>query len=1142
MGRLEVFIAPPGSGKNDTTIRAFACATPPDARSAFQPDFLFIVPTHRMARAVDRRVLECRGAGFFGRHALTWDDFVGHAFHILHDAPVLPPGARELLLADILRRGDWNHFRDVSRFPGVASEIGRLISEWKHGGIASPDDLRRLSRSTPLRGDPRFAELLKIFDAYAARLRAGGNAFCRDFVDSEDQARLVANALGGSTQNILPGIRRIAVLGFYDFTKLQRTILKGLAGHVEVTVALDLDPRVTADDPRLDRVYRLPSRTLSFLKDANPSITESHTSPSNPSAVASRLFAGSRAAMDGQIDASSFLEILPCRDRVREVEAIASRVKSALLADSNLPPHEILVCFPSLQPYREIVRETFESFGIPVNLAEGHRLDASPVAVALSDMLDAAENNFPRDAVFRFLSSAFVAFKQLSLVPGGAWEIDSVARDARIPGGPAGPGRAEWETAFARHSAELDSEAALAEKDADPDEHSKNAARIAHLKKSLSLAGEALRFLFDSLSPLSGSRTMTPEKFRDALRRLIRIFGIEQNVYRPSSPHLSAADVERNCRALSALDGLLEELVFGLRFISGPGDVALPVSELTAFLRVLIGDASFHSRLREDGCVQALDMLETRGLSFRRIFIGGLTDADVPCRRPPMPLVSPAEIRSLGIDSIRADLSEDRFLFIRLFSSTCDRLTLSHPLWEGDAELAPSTFVDEVRRVCRPDAYEHLSAFNPHSAREDFARSLFVSDPPLDDIRARSLLPDAHVYRHILRTARVEWLRGRSASLTPYDGVLASPVAPPARFSASQLETYARCPFRYLSSRVLNLGELAEVEEDVAPEDRGRAVHEILRRFYESKYNDATGASDPVTESSRPSDAALLLQFAREQIDTLPAHQVFKERLLYSLCAGLTDEFPASPGAESGMLSIFLTRELDPLYLGAPLFLEASFGSSETAIVDRTKLDAPPLVLKTHNGNQILIVGRIDRVDGWKGTDGTIRFLVTDYKTGATNDASCILRGLDYQLPIYILSLEHCLGTSYLAAGAAYYRLSRSVRESGRKGFLGDSRFAGSGDTAALLRTKEDKGLFPEPLFRAHLESVKTNALKIVDGIRAGRFHTTPVSPDDAACDYCPYRTACRMDPLDIPRLRRRVQTVANAFLPLLKTPEEPIP
>ncbi len=60
-------------------------------------------------------------------------------------------------------------------------------------------------------------------------------------------------------------------------------------------------------------------------------------------------------------------------------------------------------------------------------------------------------------------------------------------------------------------------------------------------------------------------------------------------------------------------------------------------------------------------------------------------------------------------------------------------------------------------------------------------------------------------------------------------------------WSPTQLESYAKCPWAYFSSRLLRLEKLEDPEEEMDPATRGSVLHAALRRFYDRARERAGG-------------------------------------------------------------------------------------------------------------------------------------------------------------------------------------------------------------------------------------------------------------------------------------------------------------
>jgi len=148
-------------------------------------------------------------------------------------------------------------------------------------------------------------------------------------------------------------------------------------------------------------------------------------------------------------------------------------------------------------------------------------------------------------------------------------------------------------------------------------------------------------------------------------------------------------------------------------------------------------------------------------------------------------------------------------------------------------------------------------------------------------------------------------------------------------------------------------------------------------------------------------------------------------------------------------------------------------------------------------------LGKIDRID--RTADG--HFIIYDYKTGHPPRVSDIERGLNLQLPLYLLAVEKLLGESGLEQGmAAAYLLLRDLEECGRSALFADEQGRTNTYTAASKR-----GLLPHDAFRQVLAEVSQHAISYAASMRAGIFHVTTHEPT-RVCPHCPYAQSCRLD------------------------------
>lgn len=357
---------------------------------------------------------------------------------------------------------------------------------------------------------------------------------------------------------------------------------------------------------------------------------------------------------------------------------------------------------------------------------------------------------------------------------------------------------------------------------------------------------------------------------------------------------------------------------------------------------------------REGGGVLLGNPYALRLPELDRVFVCGLNEGLFPPAFREDPLLRDAERRALSPDlpERRQRLARERYLFYVACTRPREQLWLS---WaERDAAgrpLAESQFIAELRR---------LTPVWPTPRRQP---ALNLAEALRDPIDLRALLQSrllaaARREAETLAAAAETWLqaqgegerlaavsRRREEPPLAAHPALAPLLADDLRLSASRLEAFAECPFRFLGTQLLGLEEAEDFEPGAREE--GRLLHRVLERVY------AEGAgSQPLAEHY----ARALSELALE----LP---------------GLASpRFRAGEPRRLRMLEGFLARDAERLaatgFLPQPAALEARFA------LPLGELPGGPAPADAG----VLLSGIVDRVD----RDAAGRELVLDYKRGET--------------------------------------------------------------------------------------------------------------------------------------------------------------
>ncbi len=340
--------------------------------------------------------------------------------------------------------------------------------------------------------------------------------------------------------------------------------------------------------------------------------------------------------------------------------------------------------------------------------------------------------------------------------------------------------------------------------------------------------------------------------------------------------------------------------------------------------------------------------------------------------------------------------------------------------------------------------------------------------------------------------------------------------------SASQLETFCRCPQQYFFAHTLRLQPRRTPDMDALA--MGLVYHQALQEIFARIIRGQL----PWPHCSRQTLMAVLeedIEAAFRLVETKmfaqsPRSQALRRPVRRNLRALLTKEHLAA-----------LTSQLRPHRV------EAAFGLAAAAL--------PPLRLATPAIPSIIVSGKIDRLD--VSNDG--HAIVLDYKSGQqTFKLTQAQAGINIQLLVYLLALNQSQNTGnggpYQAFGAFYQPLQfapktavppnpedparyESLKPSGF--FLGElfpllEPMPGPGESAKWFKLKVNKdGQFHktvnESISPQELENRLLDAqnliLAVADLIAAGHIQPQPFKDGNTtACTHCDFQSACPFDRL----------------------------
>jgi len=1106
-GGTFILTGPAGCGKTTAAVELYER----HLDEAGRPGCLLIVPNLAAVGQMRERLLGRSAGGVVVAPAVT--TFASLAAGVLagagQPAGRLSAVGRHLLLtriiAEMAAEGAFKALGPLADAPGLVDALDASIAELKRAAI-DPEELAGVID----RRRGKDADLLEVYRRYQQSLHETRRY---DVEGQMWQGRdvLAADPAAGLGYD---RVEAVAADGFTDFTPTQAQILALLAGRVQ-TMLITLP---VADQPARRRMWFWTRRTLERLREALPEARVIEADPAgdpfgglfdlsaeagetandecrsdfaggssdkiskcvpsgrDPLAVSRRPTEAGGGTESGSAKDAPALTIIAAADPDAEVRAVARSVKADLLAGAK----SVAVIARGLEGYAEPARRVFAECGIPLPAAPGPLAESPVIRYVLSLLSIWPEAEF--HDVAGVLRSSY--FRPSALGEGfdrqTAVRAEMALRTANVLGGPEA-----YAAAFERLGRRAQMAAA-----SEGDEDTIELGPLAVEAGAVAQAGALVEALLGRLDVQAGCRGA--EAFVAAVRGLIEGLEVPQAAESARDEEVVAADL----RALAAFEVLLEEVAS-----SGAGASA-DASEMVR----IVTRAAVVARLpaaRTASPVALLDVMDARPLRFDRVYLLGLNEKAFPRLVQERCFIDESDRAAWGARGVvldrRSDLVGREMLLMYLACTRAEGgLTVSYLTADATGKpLAPSVFLDELESAARRGgmAVEHKTV----------APGRFV--PPAGEIATAGEVANAAVLAafdgsrrtmkelaagapELLAAAR-RWAPGaleaashgilashrrwREEVPDAFDGRIDDPALLAALaerfpghwvFSASELNSYARCPWQFFGRYLLGLRPLAAPEVQMTPTDRGSFCHDVLWRTFTS-LRERFGA--PV----------VLAEIDAEDVEEALGQAVEAERRRLAEVAEHSGLWEVQTRYWRSMLREYLAAERDRAEGGAVYFeLGFGMGGAGAERMDPASL-GDPVTVRAGEWS-IRARGKIDRVDRLEG------LLAVDYKTGAVPSGKSMNEGLDVQLAVYGAVLAEAFGGR--VHGGAYH----DVRRCSHKYFADFKR----------TRTRRVDVEDFAGLLAASMRAVGG----YVEGMRSGRFDALP---RHGCASWCPYRQIC---------------------------------
>ncbi|MBN8545713.1 MAG: exodeoxyribonuclease V subunit gamma [Ignavibacteria bacterium] len=942
---------------------------------------------------------------------------------------------------------------------GMIRLIKNTISEFKENGTNADSLILEINNLNPVNKDKALF-LSRVFSALDIRLKSSGMKEIGDiYLMIQTNSQLVPSAFS----SVYPDVKEVFMQNFMELTSPEIALVEGIAKQTGNRVYIDFDYSI--GNPflfeKLQKCFNsLEKAGFRSHKSSTESVLEFHTR------LKENLF---KPVKPGITKVDNIFEI-QAPTLYDETNFVAKEIKNLLLTDKSLQTAEIGVIFHRIPAYTPFIRAAFESQGIPTNITDRFRTgDFSPVS-GLLDLLRVISHNFSFDSVFRVLSNPVLQKRY-----GNSTHFKRGCSHIKVTSG--------YDKMVKFFSLEIQKYQGYTGEEEEFDDTS----IISSLKSSL----VTIQKLWGDLESLT--LDMEPLVFFKKLKKLVKDTGLLTAYVSDTG---SAALF--NIRALSTF---LSSASFLFNVLQQYENRKRNYEEYLEMLLDLSQETRFNLVEQPETGVMITTPDEARGLKFKHLFICALNDGDFPTRYR-------AEIFKYdGVtEQIKKHSAEERLLFYQALSAwrgpDQGRLYLTNSKKAGKQAKVESFFKSDFKTLftvtsvdiknyeqkiySKRDIFSSWHQFDNKTAVVALEKSSLINQFDIEELKQRS-----NDYLAQSNLAGSE--NSPFAGYISFDETEETPLSLPVLrrvntpFSATSLESYARCPYQFFAKYILGTEADEEISEELDSLEFGTLLHSILRAFH----------SELLEQNKKISDCtdAELEEYLNRLIDIAKNIEDHNLTELLDTESFLSAEKILGIAGNSTWSILYkyleVARNNSNTFL--PALFESNFGGLKLTGRNSEERRAP---------YEIKIKGRIDRID----VDETNRlFKVIDYKSGGKKYPEPEVReGKRLQLPLYLIAADKGkikdLPEDFSYLFPQIFSLKYNENDFGAK----DIHFS----SGKVPDTRENAKAKWEEL----LQITETNIQTFVLNILEGKFNLTSDSDrDNKNCQYCNLKPLCRV-------------------------------
>ncbi|MGP4106622.1 helicase-exonuclease AddAB subunit AddB [Virgibacillus sp. L01] len=1046
----------------------------------------------------------------------------------------------QMMLRKIIeeKESEWNVFQKALEKQGFLQQLEKMITEFKRYRITPEMLYMQIEQMNQFvhkeSGEAALSDKLNDLSYIYENLV---HALQGKYIDSEDQLQLLAEKVKDAT---LLEDAEIYLDGFHRFSPKELLVVEALMKKCKsVTIALTIDNPEEEELSELDLFYQTKEtyQTLKTIASEN-SINVDETvvlDPANGRFKERPYFAHLEQNFDvrpaPEYNGKVPLQIAEAVHPRAEVEGAAQEILR-LVREEDYRFQDMAVFIRQSDMYHDLIDTIFSDYDIPVFIDEKRTMLNHSLIEFIRSVLDIVEGNWRYDAIFRVLKTGFIPStdKKYPLTNDAIDELENYVLEYGIRSRERWIGDKQW--IFQRFRG--------FDQSAQTDTEKETQKRINAYRNQVVQALQKFDKKIRKADTISG--------LCETVYLLIEQLGVPQRLEQVREMYDAEGQIEKAREQEQVWDAVIQ--LFD-EMVELAGNETMNLDTFRTTLEAGFDSLTFsHVPPSMDHViVGTIDRSRISGMKCS--FLLGVNDGVWPMKPAAEGMINEQERELLaghGIqlaESSKRQLLDDWFYMYVAFTSATNYLWLSYPLSdeEGKSKM-PSQLIKRMEDLF-PSCSSHLLLQDPDELTD---ADRFITTPvktraalTAQLARSRKGYPVKPVWWHVLNwyiknhpkysttytILQSLYYQNRPINLTKETTEQLYPKQ--VKASVSRLESYYRCSYQHFAKYSLKLDERKTYKLD-AP-DIGQLFHEALKKITE--WIQAEGKD--FSQLSK-NDSAGYAQKAVDNLAPILQHQILHSSNRYKYIQQKLQEVITR--------ATYILSEQSRQTDFSPVGLELGFGFDDNQAL-------PPVTMQLDNGFELMLRGRIDRVD--KALHNDDLFLrIIDYKSSAKGlNLVEVYYGLALQMLTYLdVVLSHSedwLGAKATPAGVLYFhvhnpmisgKLKMADDEIEKEIFkkykmqgllLSDEQIVKMMDTSLESGTsqvipagmKKNGGFYSSSkvadneTFSSLQQHIHHLMMQAGIDMTSGGVHLNPFQhKQNTACTYCPFLSVCQFDPI----------------------------